>query len=61
MGHVGQGLADDLIAALRMVGSLSEEEVQDKTDIIINAQQESEGLIATFKHEDDGDVPPAKR
>ena len=50
MGHVGQSLAEDLVAALRMVGNLSELEVQDKADLIINAQQESEGLIASFCH-----------
>ena len=54
---MGVNLSSDLVAALRLVGSLTENEVQDKADIIINAQQEAEGLVATFCHEDDGDIP----
>ena len=45
------------MAALRLVGSLTESEVQAQADVIINQQQEAEGLVATFCHEDDGEVP----
>ena len=55
--HVAAPLADDLVAALRLVGSLTEDEVQAQTDMIINQQQDAEGLVATFCHEDDGEVP----
>ena len=38
VNSVNPPLADDLIAALRLVGALSEEEVQMQADTIINAQ-----------------------
>lgn len=54
---VGPSFAEDLVGALRLVGSFSEGEVQEHADRLINAQQEAEGLVATFCHEDDGEVP----
>lgn len=50
----GSLLAEDLVGALRRVGALTEAQVQEQADLIINAQQEQEGLVATICHHSDG-------
>lgn len=45
------------MGALRLVGSFSEGAAQQYVDQVINLQQEAEGLVASFCHVDDGDVP----
>jgi hypothetical protein len=52
-----EGLAEDILGALRMVGCLSEEEVQGHLDGILDAHQAREGLVATICHQSDGNEP----
>lgn len=63
MQHVAgggdMGLAGDIMAALRLVGCLGEEEVQGHVDNILNVHQEREGLVATICHQSDG-LNPSK-
>ena len=48
---------EDLVGALRLVGGLSEDEVQQHVDNILNAKQEQAGMVATFCHVSDGECP----
>ena len=52
-----QALTEDLVGALRLVGSMGEDEVQQTVDTIIDAHQQREGLVATIHHTSDGTCP----
>ena len=55
----GEEFVDDLVGALRLLGSLSEDDCQKYTDAVLEEQQRMDGLIATVVHESDGEVPSA--
>lgn len=48
---------DDLIGALRLVGLMSDHEVEEEADRIVNGFQEREGMVATIQHRSDGTQP----
>ena len=42
----GSTVVEDLVGALRLVGHLSEEDVDHATEAIMNRMQEQEGMVA---------------
>lgn len=48
---------EDLVGALRLVGCMTDREVDEEVDRIVNSFQEKEGMVATIQHRSDGVEP----